>query len=296
MGKTKSDAYDWTQNFWIGCQPVSEGCLHCYARAACQKYERDFNTIVRSTTWDQPLIWQRKAAEEGKVLKVFTSSWSDFFHPQADQWRPEAWAIIKNTPNLLWQVLTKRAECIEERLPKDWGDGYPNVCLGVTVEMKKYLWRMDTLRNIPAKSRYMIAEPILEDLTPDIEQHLDGFDQVMLGGESGNGTMDFRRMDEQWARNLRDLCAARHIAFFFKQHSGPHSQMRKHLDGKLHQELPAVWNTYKPPCLPPPILRRHGRKSLPGQLQLLTEEDFQCRPPLLTRVGGDSLVGGTKYE
>jgi protein gp37 len=265
MGKTKSEVYDFTQNFWVGCQPVSEGCLHCYARAACREYQRDFDKVVRTKTWDQPLKLQRKAAKEGKVFRVFTSSWSDFFHPAADEWRAEAWNVIKRTPNLLWQVLTKRAELIKERLPKDWGKGYANVCLGVTVELRKYLWRMDVLRAIPAKTRYVIAEPILEDLMPDIEQHIEGFDQVMVGGESGNGTMDFRPMDEQWARNLRDMCAAHHIAFFFKQHAGRYSQTGTKLDGVKHQEYPAAWNSYKPAYVPPGPL---------GQLQVLDLNEF----------------------
>jgi protein gp37 len=265
MGKTKSGVCDFTQNFWVGCQPVSEGCLHCYARAACSKYDRDFNKLVRTKTWDEPLKLQRKAAKERKVLKIFTSSWSDFFHPAADQWRAEAWNIIRRTPNLLWQVLTKRAECIADRLPEDWGEGYPNVCLGVTVELKKYLWRMDTLRKIPAKARYVMAEPLLEDLMPDIGQHIEGFDQLMVGGESGNGTMDFRPMDEQWARNLRDMCKAHNIAFYFKQHAGKYSQSCPTLDGVKHQKFPAVWEKYKPAYVPP---------GPPGQLDL---EEVLCQ-------------------
>ncbi len=185
MGKTKSEVVDWTQNFWIGCQSVSEGCGHCYARAMWQEFgHEDFDKVVRSNTWGDPIKWQKKAAAAGEVKKVFTCSMSDFFHPDADQWRAEAWRTIKNTTNLLWQVLTKRAGLIADRLPPDWGEGYPNVCLGVTVEMKKYLWRMDTLRKIPAKARYMIAEPLLEDLMPDLEQHVEGFHQIMAGGES----------------------------------------------------------------------------------------------------------------
>jgi protein gp37 len=216
-------------------------------------------------TWKDPLRWHRKAGREGKVFKVFTSSWSDFFHPAADEWRAEAWNIIRRTPNLLWQVLTKRAELIADRLPGDWGEGYPNVCLGVTVELKKYLWRMDTLRKIPSRTRYVIAEPILEDLMPDIEQHIEGFDLVMVGGESGNGTMDFRPMDEQWARNLRDMCKARNIAFYFKQHAGRYSRFRPTLDGVKHQEFPAAWNSYKPAYVPPGVL---------GQLQLFDLNEY----------------------
>jgi protein gp37 len=238
----------YTQNFWYGCQPVSEGCQHCYAR--CQ-YEGvanrgDFSKLVLSGTWNEPRDWQKSLAKARKVGKVFTCSWSDFFHPDADQWRAGAWDIIRDTPNLLWYVLTKRAQCIADRLPGDWGEGYPNVCLGVTVELKKYLRRMDTLRKIPAKARYVIAEPILEDLMPEIAEHIEGFDQVMVGGESGNGTMDFRKMDEQWARNLRDLCAAKHIAFWFKQHSAMHSECGRKLDGVEHHEYPAAWNKYIP--------------------------------------------------
>lgn len=233
MGKhTAARIADPTMNFWCGCQPVSEGCHHCYARAAhdhpTRKQERhakqhpNFGILRHGSAaqWAGPPRWQRRLAKTGDVEEIFTCSYSDFFHPDADEWRPEAWSIIKQTPNLLWQVLTKRAQLIEDRLPEDWGEGYPNVCLGVTVELKKYLWRMDTLRKIPARTRYVIAEPILEDLMPDIEQHIEGFDQVMVGGESGNGTMDFRPMDEQWARNLRDMCKAHNIAFYFKQHAG----------------------------------------------------------------------------
>lgn len=261
MGKTKSKVYQPTQNFWIGCQPVSEGCLHCYARAEFQEYgKQEFDKVVRTkTTWSKPFTLQRKAAKEGKVIKVFTNSWSDFFHPAADEWRAEAWSVIKATPNLLWQVLTKRAQLIEDRLPEDWGEGYPNVCLGVTVELKKYLWQMDTLRKIPAKARYVMAEPLLEDLMPDIEQHIEGFDQVMVGGESGNKSMNFRPMKEQWARNLRDMCAAHHIAFYFKQHAGWCSQLHPTLDGVEHHQFPAAWDTYKPA----------PQVQIPGQVQIL---------------------------
>ena len=268
MGKTTSEVYDWTQNFWAGCQPVSAGCLHCYARADYQEFKRDnFDKVVRTKTWGNPLSWQKRLAKTGKVERVFTCSWSDFFHPDADQWRPEAWSVIKNTPNLLWQVLTKRAELIADRLPADWGEGYPNVCLGVTVEKKEYLWRMDTLRKIPATSRYVIAEPILEDLMPDLEQHVEGFHQIMVGGESGNGTNDFRPMNEQWARNIRNLCAAKHIPFYFKQHSGRYSQIGKKLDGVEHKQYPAAWDTY----VPKPVYKSIG---LPSQIAVFNVEDY----------------------
>lgn len=261
--KTVIDTADHTQNFWVGCHKVSEGCDRCYARVATEKRGLDFSVVKRTKTWKDPLKWQREAFQLGEVRKVFSCSYADFFHPHADQWRAEAWEIIRDTPNLIWRLLTKRAELIAGRLPEDWGSGYKNVWLGVSVEMKKYTGRMDRLREIPAVVRFVMCEPLLEDLTPEIEEHLDGFHWLLVGGESGNGTMDFRPMDLQWARNLRDVCAAKGIPFHFKQPAGPwpytKGRPKARLDGVVHDAYPAALRTYRPPY---------------RQLQLSTEEDL----------------------
>jgi len=261
--KTAIDNVDHTQNFWVGCHRVSEGCDHCYARVATEKRGLDFNVVRRTQTCKDPLKWQREAFDLGQVRTVFSSSYGDFFHPHADQWRPEAWEIIRATPHLIWRLLTKRAERIADHLPKDWGSGYKNVWLGVSVEMKKYLGRMDLLRKIPAAVRYAMCEPLLEDLTPEIGEHLEGFHWLMVGGESGNGTNNYRPMDLQWARNLRDLCAAKGIPFYFKQPAGrwPVTKRRPKakLDGVVHDAYPEALTTYRPPY---------------RQLQILTEEDL----------------------
>jgi protein gp37 len=85
MGETKLKNVDYTQNFWRGCHKVSEGCAHCYARTAEKRWERNFDEVVRTSTWKAPFKWQKKAVEVGEVKKVFTCSISDFFHPDADQ-------------------------------------------------------------------------------------------------------------------------------------------------------------------------------------------------------------------
>jgi protein gp37 len=170
---------------------------------------------------------------------VFTCSWSDFFIADADPWRPDAWAIMRRTPNLIYQILTKRPELIAYRLPTDWRDGYPNVWLGVSVENKRFLTRMNTLRRVPATLRFVSAEPLLEDITPELERHVDGFSWVIVGGESGNGGNDFRPMPHQWARNIRDLCQRTGIAFFFKQSAAIRTEMGTTLDGRYYREYPA---------------------------------------------------------
>ena len=95
---------------------------------------------------------------------VFTCSWSDFFLPEADPWRDQAWGIIKDTPHLIYQILTKRPGNIKTRLPSDWGLGYPNVWLGVSVEDQSVVDRAWNLAFIPAAIRFISAEPLIGPL------------------------------------------------------------------------------------------------------------------------------------
>lgn len=126
--------------------------------------------------------------------------------------RDRLWDVVRSTPHLDWLLLSKRAENITKYLPPDWGSGYPNVWLGVSVGNKKHGYpRVDILRRIPAVLRFLSCEPLLEDIG-DI--NLTGIDWIITGGESGNGVRDF---DLRWARSLQ-LAAKRHgAAFFMKQ-------------------------------------------------------------------------------
>jgi protein gp37 len=245
MGSTtKIITADHTWNPWIGCNPISAGCAHCYAETMNKRWKwiPDFAVVTRTkTTWKNPPRWQKEAEAEGRVGMVFCASLSDFFHPAADQWRAEAWGVIKNTPNLIWRLTTKMPQLVADRLPPDWGTGYPNVWLGVTVEMRKYLWRLDAIKKVPAAAHYLAAEPLLEDLMPDLAEHISGVDWAVLGGETGNG---HRVMDAQWARNVRDLCNERGIAFWFLGHGGTH-QKDTLLDGVEHTAYPALLDAYR---------------------------------------------------
>ena len=231
----------WTQhtwNPWRGCERISPGCANCYMFAQQERVGLDPNGVTRTKTWADPDRWQRECVRLGKQEMVFTRSWSDFFIEEADPWRSEAWAVISRTPNLIYQILTKRPELIADRLPGDWHEGYPNVWLGCSVENRRFLTRMDTLRKIPAVVRFISAEPLLQDLTPELEQHVEGFDWIIVGGESGNGSKDFRPMSHEWARRIRGLCQRRGIAFFFKQSAAFRTEMGKTLDGRQYREYP----------------------------------------------------------
>ncbi len=87
---------DHTMNFWWGCHKVSPECKHCYIEGIMKRAGREpFNGPMKTKTWSQPSRWQRQAVEQGRRFRVFTCSMSDFFHPGADEWRPEAWEVIK---------------------------------------------------------------------------------------------------------------------------------------------------------------------------------------------------------
>jgi protein gp37 len=229
---------DATWNPWMGCTKVSAGCAACYMFREQRQYGQDPEVVRRSKTkFEEPLKWIEPRL-------VFTCSWSDWFHPAADEWRDEAWETIRQTPQHVFLILTKRPELVEERLPDDWGDGYENVWLGVSVENSAYTMRARLLSEIPAQVRFISAEPLLGSLFDTRggwreALELDGIDWLITGGESGPGC---RPMELEWARELRDAAYSAGTAFFLKQLGGwpdKRGNSKAVLDGQVHREMPA---------------------------------------------------------
>lgn len=250
MGDTTGIAWsDSTWNPWIGCRKVSAGCAHCYAEKLVNgRMGGEFRTVRRTTSelWSRPYRWNRETNPGSRPRLVFTCSLSDWFIEEADAWRPEAWTIVRATPNLAWQILTKRPERIAAHLPPDWGDsGYPNVWLGVSGEdLEKAKERGSILARIPARVRFLSAEPWLQAYSPsDMRRYLEVaemFDWVIVGGESGPAC---RPMDERSALALINAVALSERAVYLKQLGGPSwSTKRDHeqaiLDGRTWTELP----------------------------------------------------------
>jgi protein gp37 len=237
MGKmTNIEWCDASWNPWQGCLKVSPGCKQCYMYRDKARYGQDPKVVVRSkpTTFNSPLKWTESR-------KVFTCSWSDFFIEQADNWRDDAWDIIRRTPHLTYQVLTKRPENIKDRLPEDWGDGWPNVWLGVSVESPKYFHRIVTLSDTLALVRFVSYEPALEvvDFQPALA--MGWIDWLISGGESGYSP---RPASLDWFRQTRDDCQKWGVPFFLKQLGGSKkingTWGGSILDGKTHSEFPKV--------------------------------------------------------
>jgi protein gp37 len=226
----KTSKIEWTEatwNPWQGCIKLSAGCKNCYMYRDKRRYGQTPEIVVRSkTTFSAPMQWR-----EPRV--IFTCSWSDWFIPQADNWRQEAWEIIRQTPQHTYQILTKRPERILSSLPEDWGTGWENVWLGVSVENQECIERIRILKDTPAFIRFISAEPLLEHI---LLGDLTGIDWVISGGESGPKS---RPMNIDWVRNIRDECLKAETAFFHKQHGG-----RKKIDGVWGgREIDSVeWN------------------------------------------------------
>lgn len=176
----------WTQNTWNpwhGCKKVSSGCKFCYMFRDKEKYGQNGSVVLRSKTkFNDPLKWK-----DPKL--VFTCSWSDWFIEDADAWRDEAWAIIKATPHLTYQILTKRPERILDHLPADWGEGYDNVWLGVSIEDQDNVGRLAILEKVPAKIKFISFEPLIGSITNNFVGMVDW---IIVGGESGNDTGHWR--------------------------------------------------------------------------------------------------------
>lgn len=189
---------DKTWNPWHGCVKVSAGCKFCYMFREKEQYGQNGSKVLRSKTkFKEPMKWKEPAL-------VFTCSWSDWFIEDADEWRGEAWEIIKATPHLTYQILTKRPERILKCLPPDWGDGYPNVWLGVSVENQEAVHRIGELERVPAKMKFISFEPLIGMIR---DSFVSGeIDWIIIGGESGNdhGHWRYRPCQTFWIGYIID--------------------------------------------------------------------------------------------
>ncbi len=251
----ESTAIAWTDhtfNPWQGCAKVSPACDHCYAESLSKRVghpERwgvDGERAVTSDGyWRNPLRWDAKAAAAGRPSLVFCASMADVFEDRRDldPVRERLWELIARTPNLIWQLLTKRPENIYGSVPLRWtwegGVDWPtNVWVGTTVEDQASAdLRIPHLIQIPAPVRFLSCEPLLERVSLRWAAYED-IGWVIVGGESGGG---FRPLDVENARVLRDECERAGVPFFFKQHGGLTAKAGGHLlDGVRIQQFPPL--------------------------------------------------------
>ena len=244
MGKKTGISWtDHTFNPWWGCIRVSEGCIHCYAETFAKRMGLDIwgpgqRRFFGDKHWNEPLLWNKKAEQEGMRKKVFCASMADVFEDfkGLEEQRERLWHLIAATPNLIWLILTKRIENVESMLPIGWmWPNFPrNIWLGTTTEnQSEFDSRWPVLENIgrswSISQLFISCEPLLGPI--DLQDWLDedwehnedeswyrrGIDWVICGGESG---VSCRPMNVDWARSLKDQCKDSDVPFFMKQLGG----------------------------------------------------------------------------
>lgn len=270
MEKTKIRWANASWNVGIGCEAISPGCDNCYAevlvgkRAGMKGWPASFNEgIWKPQKLDDPARWLRTQTGPSRV---FVNSLSDVHW---DRWTTEQvdslYDVMLDVDGHDYLVLTKRPQAMARfflgRCGKTTGasfgrdgtytrdmlgdDGYlarrgltelpPHIWLGTTIESDRYSFRADWLRSIPVPVRFLSCEPLLSPLDG---LDLAGIGWVIAGGESGNGTRDFRRMEPEWAAELASRCEHAGVAYYFKQDSGVRTEMRPDLLGRKIEQYP----------------------------------------------------------
>ena len=85
-----------------------------------------------------------------------------FYREDADEWRAEAWEMMRIRQDLRFLFITKRIDRLQQCLPPDWGDGYDNVTICCTMENQDRVdYRLPIYKEIPIKHKIIICEPLL---------------------------------------------------------------------------------------------------------------------------------------
>jgi protein gp37 len=243
-----SSDIEWTEATWnpiAGCTIVSPGCTNCYAmRMAARlqamgmaKYAGTTRKSGKRHVWTgrvnvdkaaiaAPLTWR-------KPQRIFVNSMSDLFQEKADEAIVrDVWRVMERAHWHSFQILTKRPDRMLALLSKPGFTMLPNVWLGTSVESEDYVERIDILREVPARIRFVSFEPLLGPIpAPDLHD----IHWAIVGGESGPRA---RAMQEEWVEQLHIACERQHVAFFFKQWGGK----RKKRTGRLFKKQ--TWDHY----------------------------------------------------
>jgi protein gp37 len=231
---------EWTESTWnpvTGCNKISPGCKHCYAERMAKRlqamrqpnYTNGFELTLHERIIELPLMWK-------KPQTIFVNSMSDLFHEDVPvKFIQKVFHVMEQAHWHRFQILTKRSDRLLELNPElSWNF---NIWMGVSVENQDYSFRIDHLRKVGAKVKFISFEPLLGPYTVSISE---GINWVIVGGESGPQA---RPMDACWAVNIRDQCQRMQVPFFFKQWGGPNRKKTgRKLEGRTWDEIPPTAN------------------------------------------------------
>ncbi|MEX2380066.1 MAG: phage Gp37/Gp68 family protein [Vicingaceae bacterium] len=232
---------EWTEMTWnptTGCDKISEGCKFCYAEVmsrrlkamGVEKYADGFKKVrIHEKELETPYTWK-------KAKVVFVNSMSDLFHKDVPiEFIQKVFRVMKNNPQHVFQVLTKRADLLRYYDSEGLLDWSHNIWMGVSVENQKVVNRIDLLRETNARVKFLSCEPLIGPLP---YMNLSGIDWIIVGGESGRKP---RSMKSEWVLDIKDQCQAADVAFFFKQWGGSNKKKTgRELEGQTWDEMPGI--------------------------------------------------------
>ena len=202
-------------NPWHGCVKCSEGCQNCYMYFLDRVRDKNGADIYRTQSgFRYPLSKDRQGRykiQSGEMIRVCMTS--DFFLEEADEWRSDAWDIMRMRRDVIFYLLTKRPQRVSECLPADWGDGWDNIFFNVTCENQRRAdERIPILLELPFKHKGVMCAPFIGPVS--IGKYLDSgqIEQVVCGGENYDGA---RPCNFDWVKSLREECVSRNITFCF---------------------------------------------------------------------------------
>ena len=202
-------------NPWHGCIKKSEGCENCYMYFLDKMREKDGSVIYRTKNgFDYPLHKDRHGnykIKSGETIRVCMTS--DFFLEQADEWRSEAWDIMRERSDVVFFLLTKRPERVAEHLPEDWGGGWENIFFNVTAENQiRADERIPILLDLPFKHKGVMCAPFIGRVSIRSYLETGQIEQILCDGENYDGA---RPCNYEWVKLLREECEANDVTFTF---------------------------------------------------------------------------------
>lgn len=229
---------EWTEMTWnptTGCDKLTAGCKFCYAEVmsrrlkamGVEKYSDEFKLRVHEHELKRPYTWKSPKT-------VFVNSMSDLFHKDIPvEFIQKVFKVMKDNPQHLFQVLTKRADVLAYYDKEGFLEWTHNIWMGVSVEDDRFMDRIDLLRNTGARTKFLSCEPLIGPLS---NLDLQNIDWVIVGGESGRKP---RPMKPEWVTEIKNQCVENDVAFFFKQWGGTNKKKTgRVLDGQHWDEMP----------------------------------------------------------
>jgi protein gp37 len=231
---------EWTESTWnpiTGCTKISSGCKFCYAEIMArrlkamgqQKYQNGFELTLHPETLQEPYSWK-------KPRMIFVNSMSDLFHKDVPiVFIQKIFAVVRDNPQHIFQVLTKRADILQYYDSEGWLNWPHNLWMGVTVENSEVVNRIDNLRKTGARVKFLSCEPLISPLQ---NINLQDIDWVIVGGESGRTP---RPIKEEWVIDIKEQCQRAGVAFYFKQWGGTNKKKSgRMLQGTKYDKMPEL--------------------------------------------------------